>query len=262
MPTVFGYTRVSTRDQAVKGLSLEAQEARIAKEFKARYEDEGFVLGEIFEERGVSGQKKLFNRKQGFRLSQAVGSGDVVIFTKLDRGFRNTLDCLTVSEAWREMGVTMVLLDQGIDTSKPLGRLMLTVVGGFAEFEREQIRARVKDVLHVCRSRGYKMGRTPLTLKRIGTKGNVRWEVEPEEYRIGKAIMAWKDGGFSWDEIVKHLNTNDVGRPSSGVKASAMSALGMRSDRWTRTSVRRYYVSSLRTKLLIAEGKLKEPVIV
>lgn len=260
MPTVFGYTRVSTREQANKGLSLEAQEKRIEKEFKLRYEDEGYDLGEIFEERAVSGGRRLFNRKQGFRLSQAVKKGDIVIFTRLDRGFRNTLDCLTTAEAWKEMGVSVVLLEPAIDTSTKIGWLMLTVVSAFAEFERSQIAQRIGDVYDTCRRRGYKMGRTPLTLKRTGTKGNVKWDIEPEEYRVGKAIVAWRDSGFSWDEIVKHLNTNNVLRPQAGTRTVAQEALGMRSDRWTSAAVRRYYLATLKTKVMVAEGKLREPV--
>src|SRR6478736_8148731 len=120
-----GYGRVST-----DGQSLTAQVA----ELKAA------GCTEIFQEK-ISGAKS--DRKQLARLIARLDKGDVLVVTRLDRLARSTRDLLNLLGAVAEKGAGFKSLrDSWADTTTPHGRLMLTVLGGLAEFERELIRSR------------------------------------------------------------------------------------------------------------------------
>jgi DNA invertase Pin-like site-specific DNA recombinase len=95
---------------------------------------------EIFQEK-ISGAKS--DRKQLARLIVRLGAGDVLVVTRLDRLARSTRDLLNMLGAVAEKGAGFKSLrDTWADTTTPHGRLMLTVLGGLAEFERELIRSR------------------------------------------------------------------------------------------------------------------------
>lgn len=141
---MFGYARVSTGGQ-----SLTAQVA----ELKAA----GCV--EIFQEK-VSGAKS--DRKQLARVIGRLDDGDVLVVTRLDRLARSTRDLLNVlgNLADKKAGFRS-LRDTWADTTTAHGRLMLTVLGGLAEFERELIRSRTSEGRERAKARGVAMGRKP-----------------------------------------------------------------------------------------------------
>jgi DNA invertase Pin-like site-specific DNA recombinase len=123
--TIYGYARVSTN-----GPDLSSQEAELlaAGCFK------------VFKEK-VSGAKT--DRPELAKLLHRIEGGDVLVVTRLDRLARSTRDLLNVIAALTERGAGFKSLkDTWADTTSPHGRLMLTVLGGLAEFERELIRAR------------------------------------------------------------------------------------------------------------------------
>src|ERR671927_541213 len=143
MPT-YGYARVST-----DGQTLDAQIARLK------------VAGaeKVFREK-VSGARA--NRPELARLLRALSAGDVVLVTRLDRLARSTRDLLNTLAAITEKGAGFKSLgDAWADTTTPHGRLMLTVLGGLAEFERELIRARTDDGRKRAMARGVRFGRKP-----------------------------------------------------------------------------------------------------
>jgi DNA invertase Pin-like site-specific DNA recombinase len=114
----------------------------------------------VFKEK-VSGAKT--DRAELTKLIRRLEPGDVLVVTRLDRLARSTRDLLnflaTVGE--REAGFRS---DTWADTTTPHGRLMLTVLGGLAEFERELIRARTGEGRKRAKARGVKFGRpTALT---------------------------------------------------------------------------------------------------
>jgi DNA invertase Pin-like site-specific DNA recombinase len=141
---LLGYARVST-----DGQSLTAQVA----ELKAA------GCTEIFQEK-VSGAKS--DRKQLARAVDRLGDGDVLVVTRLDRLARSTRDLLNVlkSVADNDAGFKS-LKDSWADTTTAHGRLMLTVLGGLAEFERELIRSRTGEGRERAKARGVVMGRKP-----------------------------------------------------------------------------------------------------
>jgi DNA invertase Pin-like site-specific DNA recombinase len=99
-------------------------------------------------------------RKALARAIAALGAGDVLLVTRLDRLARSTRDLLNVLDAVAKAGAGFrSLADSWCDTSSPHGRLMLTVLGGLAEFERELIRARTSEGRDRAKARGVRFGR-------------------------------------------------------------------------------------------------------
>jgi DNA invertase Pin-like site-specific DNA recombinase len=140
----FGYARVST-----DGQSLDAQLAQL----------KAAGCSKIFREK-VSGARS--DRAELAKLLKILTAGDVVIVTRLDRLARSTRDLLNVLAAIGEQQAGFRSLgDSWADTTTPHGRLMLTVLGGLAEFERELIRARTGEGRARARARGVKLGRSP-----------------------------------------------------------------------------------------------------
>src|SRR6266566_4276231 len=141
---LYGYARVSTRDQDLAAQDAELMAAGCAKVFKEK----------------VSGAKT--DRAELAKAIRRLEPGDVLVVTRLDRLARSTRDLLnvlaTVDE--REAGFRS-LKDTWADTTTPHGRLMLTVLGGLAEFERELIRARTGEGRARAKARGVHMGRPP-----------------------------------------------------------------------------------------------------
>ena len=144
--TLYGYARVST-----KGQTLDAQlEALTAA---------GCDAAHIFREK-ITGAHA--DRPQLNRLLATVGNGDVVIISRLDRLARSTRDLLSILDVLARRGaVFRSLADAWADTTPPHGRLMLTVLGGLAEFERNLIRARTGEGRERAKARGQHMGRPP-----------------------------------------------------------------------------------------------------
>jgi DNA invertase Pin-like site-specific DNA recombinase len=141
---LLGYGRVST-----DGQSLTAQVA----ELKAA------SCTEIFQEK-ISGAKA--DRKQLARAIARLDKGDVLVVTRLDRLARSTRDLLNVLGTVADKGAGFrSLRDSWADTTTPHGRLMLTVLGGLAEFERELIRSRTGEGRQRAKARGVVMGRRP-----------------------------------------------------------------------------------------------------
>src|SRR6187455_588814 len=141
---LIGYGRVST-----DGQSLTAQVA----ELKAA------GCTEIFQEK-ISGARA--DRKQLARFLGRLGKGDVLVVTRLDRLARSTRDLLNLLGAVADKGAGFKSLRNTLaDTTTPHGRLMLTVLGGLAEFERELIRARTGEGRDRAKARGVRLGRKP-----------------------------------------------------------------------------------------------------
>jgi DNA invertase Pin-like site-specific DNA recombinase len=140
----YGYARVST-----DGQSLEAQLEQLRKA----------GCSKIFREK-ISGASA--DRAQLIRSLKALEPGDVLVVTRLDRLARSTRDLLNVlaNVADKKAGFRS-LSDSWADTTSPHGRLMLTVLGGLAEFERELIRVRTGEGRARAKARGVKLGRKP-----------------------------------------------------------------------------------------------------
>ena len=113
----------------------------------------------VFKEK-ISGAKT--DRPELAKVIRRLEPGDVLLVTRLDRLARSTRDLLNVLAAVGERGAGFKSLkDAWADTTTAHGRLMLTVLGGLAEFERELIRARTGEGRDRAKARGVRLGRKP-----------------------------------------------------------------------------------------------------
>jgi len=202
----YAYVRVSTRIQAEKDTSLQEQESACRKYYDYKLSPK-VEWGGIFQDPAVSAKIPLIQREAGCRLACTVTRGDHVIFAKLDRGFRNVVDLLTTVDDWALRGVTCHFLDVNLDTSTDLGRVILTMLGAFAEWERKRIATRIKDAFVGQRSRGavFVPWHAPYPLKLVG-KGKARRLVYSAQQRsVGQSIVQWKDQGYGAQVIYRHL---------------------------------------------------------
>jgi DNA invertase Pin-like site-specific DNA recombinase len=95
------------------------------------------------------------------KMLEQLRAGDVVVITKLDRLSRSLKDLLIMLEKWAAAGVEFVCIDDRIETASPAGKLMLQMIGAFAEFERSLIRQRTGEGLQRARAEGRIGGRKP-----------------------------------------------------------------------------------------------------
>lgn len=157
------YIRVSTEEQAIEGVSLAAQEDRV----RAYATAQGLDLGDIFRDEGVSAGETLETRPAGGRLAAAVQAGEYahVVALKLDRCFRNAIDCMQTIEAWTKSGIAVHFIDlggQAVDTRTAMGKFFLTIMASCAELELNTIRDRTRAALQHKRRQGDRLGTTPL----------------------------------------------------------------------------------------------------
>lgn len=162
LPRAAGYARVSTADQAREGVSLDAQAERI-RAYASAHE---FSLSQVYVDAGVSGGTPLAERPEGAKLLEAIGQKAVshVVALKLDRLFRNTIDCLETVQRWDRTKVGLHLIDfngAAIDTRSAIGRFFLTMAAGFSEMERALIGERTATALQHKKASGVRLGGVP-----------------------------------------------------------------------------------------------------
>jgi DNA invertase Pin-like site-specific DNA recombinase len=141
---IYGYARVSTEGQSYEAQLVQLEAAGCAKVFAET----------------ASGARS--DRAELAKLMKVLAPGDVLMVTRLDRLARSTRDLLNILAQLAERGAAFrSLSDAWADTTTPHGRLMLTVLGGLAEFEREIIRARTTEGRVRAKARGQSLGRRP-----------------------------------------------------------------------------------------------------
>ena len=148
------YLRVSTTDQ---DYSLTIQE----EQCRAYCVAKGLKVAGVFIDNGISGKVSLQRRPKGAELLARVSEFSTIVFAKLDRAFRNTVDCILTVEALAKQGKTVHFLDLGVDTSTPAGKLCLSMLAALANFERERISERTKEALKAASDAGVKIGPAP-----------------------------------------------------------------------------------------------------
>jgi DNA invertase Pin-like site-specific DNA recombinase len=138
-----GYARVSTESQDLT-MQLNA--------FKAA------GITEVFKEEASGGK---WDRLELHRMLDGLSKGDILVVWKLDRLSRSLIDMLKIMERLDHAGVGFRSLTENIDTTTPAGRMMMQMIGSFAEFERAMIRERTRAGLKRAKDEGRVGGRRP-----------------------------------------------------------------------------------------------------
>lgn len=156
MTLAFAYVRASTQEEVRQGSNERQKEA-----IRQCAEPRGYEL-EFFEDKAKSG--KNTQRPEFERMLKSLDlRPKVVIVSKIDRFARSLSDLLRTLEYLDQKGVGFVSVnDPGIDTTTPNGRLLLQILGAFAEFERNIINSRTKAGREQAMNKGVKFGRPAL----------------------------------------------------------------------------------------------------
>ncbi len=131
-----------------------------------------------------------------------VREGDVFVVTKLDRLARSVGNMLEIVARLEKKGVALRILNLGLDTSTPTGKLMLTVMGGVAEFERAMMLERQREGIAKAKAEGVYKGRKPTARAKVDE------------------VRALKQAGSSMREIAEALGIS-VGSVHGMVKVAA-----------------------------------------
>ena len=230
------YARVSTDDQKT---SASAQVQRL-EEFALA---EGKEVAGLYVDEDVSGAKPLKLRPQGKLLWDATEPGDVVVFTKVDRAFRSLSDAVTTLEVWQQLGVSVRILDTGMDLATPAGQLFFSQLVGFAQFERALLGQRLKEAYAECRREGRPYGNSrPFGWRKIGTGKNKRFEPLEWERELGQRVVAMREAGDSWAEIATDFYREGISKPG---KANAVRSRQWRGVYYLENELRQLYLATL-----------------
>ena len=147
MAKVIGYCRVSTKGQLSDGNSLDQQR----KEILDRYQN-----AEVFEESysGKTSDRPIFNK-----VMEQLETNDTLVVTKLDRFCRNVVEGLDSINKLMDKGVRIHILNMGLIEDTPMGKLIITNLLAFAEFERSMIIERTQSGKEVAKAKAEAEGR-------------------------------------------------------------------------------------------------------
>ena len=147
---IIGYARVSTEDQHLDAQLEQLHQAGCKKIYKEK----------------ASGVK--IDRPQLAAMLDYVREGDTVVACKLDRIARSTKHLLEIVETLESKGVAFRVLNINLDTSSPTGKLMLTMLGAIATFEREMMLERQREGIAKAKEKGKYKGRKPTAREKAG----------------------------------------------------------------------------------------------
>jgi DNA invertase Pin-like site-specific DNA recombinase len=173
---VVGYARTSTLDQAA-GLDAQLRDLRAAGASKI-YQEQVSSVG---------------NRPQLDAALDFIREGDVLAVSKLDRLARSTAHLLQIVETIESKGASLRVLDLNLDTATATGRLMLTLIGAIAQFEREMMLERQREGIAKAKAAGKYWGRAPTARAKLDQ------------------IRAFRSQGLGASEIARRLG---IGRAS------------------------------------------------
>lgn len=189
------YIRVSTLDQAREGYSLKMQEQTLREWCK----EKGYMIYDLYADRGISG-KDFNHRPDMLRLMRDAKDGcfNSVVFWALSRFTRSVQDLYNTLDKFQKWGVSMVSYTEAFDTSTPMGRAMIGIVGVFAQLEREITSERVAAAMQMRAAQGK---RTCSEILGYDKKGKDSFSVNPQEAEYVK---------FCFEKYLERKNLSEV----------------------------------------------------
>jgi DNA invertase Pin-like site-specific DNA recombinase len=138
---------------------------------------------------------------------ELAGAGDQLVITKLDRLGRALEHHIALSKQLDAAGVDLVVLDQGIDTSTPVGKMFFHILGAIAEFEHALMSERTRDGLEAARARGRTGGQKPKLTPHLAKLAQAMYdEVGPDSKRLHTVQQIADKFGVTRPTIYRHLD--------------------------------------------------------
>ncbi len=184
------YARVSTGEQNV---DMQTRELKTYAELR------GWQVVEVFEDKGFSGSTTQRPGLKAILGAAKQRQFDIVLVWKLDRFGRSLKDLIVTIQGLVEIGVEFCSLKDSLDLTTAHGRLMLGMLGAFAEFERDTIISRVNAGLAAARARGQRLGRPQLrddaAIRTLANKGKSQRSIAKElgisKGSVQNALNGW-----------------------------------------------------------------------
>jgi DNA invertase Pin-like site-specific DNA recombinase len=227
------YVRGSTEEQQ-NTLTAQADTARKYAEWK-----EASVLGPFIDS-GVSGSTSFFERPAVGAMLEAMQreGGTGIILPKLDRGFRDTLDCLFTCAELKKRGIDLHILDLNLDTSTEIGEFVLTVMAAVARLENRRRSTRQKDAFAVMR-RGAKLcGKNAPYGWDIADIGGVRTlVVNHREQAILSRLVHGNLSQLSANDARRRLNAEGIKTKQAGQTITRKGQKWVVEGKWSAAAV-------------------------
>lgn len=198
MERVFLYVRVSTEEQAIHGLSIEAQLTAL----EAWAKEQGHKVIGVYTDAGISARKPAAKRPalQGLLADVQTGLGDLIVFTRLDRWFRNISEYYKVQEILEKYHVGWKTIQEDYDTTTASGRLKINIMLSVAQDEADRTGERIRFVHEDKVRRGEVIsGKVPLGYKIEEKKMVIDPETAPiaqdifKQYTIIRSVRALRE---------------------------------------------------------------------
>lgn len=187
-PTIITYARVSTDEQGVTGLGLDAQAATIAASLSQRGWTQADAFSDVASGKSMNGRPGL-----AAAITHAKRTGGILVAAKLDRISRDVIDFASLLGQAEREGWSVLVLDLPLDTTTAAGRFTALTMANAAELERRLVGERTSAALQALKARGVRLGvksETPASVKR----------------RVARE----RDAGTTWQSIADGLNADHV----------------------------------------------------
>ena len=153
------YARVSTPDQHVETQLYDLRKLA---------EQRGFTVGREYRDRGVSGSKAKRPGLDAMMADARRGEFTVLLVAAFDRVARSTKNFLEIVDELHDLKIEFISAREAIDTSGPMGRMFITLIGSIAELEKSILVERIRAGMRRARMEGQRLGRAPLNVDRVG----------------------------------------------------------------------------------------------
>lgn len=200
-----GYIRVSTEKQDI---SPEAQKEKIISYCKAKE----IELIDIYEDIAISGTTKPVER-EGFKKAYddvQDGKANIFIVTKNDRIARRATYQKDIIYSLVDDGNEYISISENVDTNSATGKLFLSMLAEFSEYEVELIKERTKTALKHLKDSGQAYNKSKTGYKKIGSKKDgdkvATFVVDETEQKMIKDIIKYYDAGDSWRKVTTRIN--------------------------------------------------------
>lgn len=211
--TIYAYTRVSKAENETG--TTDNQITNIESQLK---------IDNVYSDVNISGSMPFHKRPEAQKLLSVLKSGDIVVIAKLDRGFRDTADCLNTVKWLQKRNVTLRILDIALDVSTPIGEMILTIMASVATFERKRIAERIKDGFANGRKQGKSYGyKLEAVHRSVAIRSSKRRQDALERYEMIRTNLGELIAQNATEaQMLNHLK--EVGQPIS--RTTLRNALG------------------------------------
>ncbi len=242
MKKVAIYVRVSTTEQAIEGYSIPAQITTL-KQYAVMNE---YAIYKTYQDSGISG-KNIKDRPALLELIEDAKNQkfDIVLVWKLSRLSRSLLDLLQIVEVFNAHNVSFQSFSEKFDTSTPMGKMLLHMLGSIAEFERNTIIENVKLGLNERFKQGYSKGAVPFGYINKDKKAELVIE-QAKAVKYAFETYAEYKNKSCLEQIADYFNDNNFTTKSGGM--------------WTRKNIKellenKFYAGYVRTGVRYGTSK-------